>query len=311
MPAAIARSPDCYGLPLGEVRPPLAEAERWCQQFARQHAENFPVASWLLPRHLRQPLANIYAWCRWADDLADEAGDAEKSLTLLDAWESQLDDCVAGEAEHPIYVALAETLRKFDLPRQPFLDLIAAFGQDQRHRSYESFDQLLAYCRLSANPVGRLVLRLGHCESAEAQALSDSICTGLQLVNFWQDVRRDWEERRRIYLPRVTMRKFHFDEAVIAKGHADEPFRRAIAFEIERAEGLLRAGWPLMALVSPELRIDVELFIRSGLAVAAAIRRQRFDVLSRRPTVGKAQKLQLFAAVVLRQRLLRRDGAPA
>lgn len=310
MPAALARTPHSYASPGGEVRLPLAEAEHWCQQFARQHAENFTVASWLLPSHLRQPFANLYAWCRWADDLADETSDAEKSLTLLDAWESQLHDCFAGEAEHPIYVALAETLRDFELPRQPFLDLLGAFRQDQRQRSYESFAELLDYCRLSANPVGRLVLQLGRCASAEAEKLSDSICTGLQLVNFWQDVRRDWVERRRTYLPRATLREFHCDAAVIASGRADDPFRQAIAFEVERAEGYLRAGWPLVALVSPELRIEVELFIRSGFAVANAIRRQRFDVLSRRPTIGKAKKMQLFAATVFRQKLFRGAGAP-
>lgn len=311
MPTAVASSPRFYADRGGEVRPSLAEANAWCEKFARYHAENFTVASWLLPRHLRQHFVNIYAWCRWADDLADDCGDAPQRLALLDDWEAQLHRCAASEADDPIGVALAETIREFDLPLEPFCDLLAAFRQDQRQTHYESFGELLAYCRLSANPVGRLVLRLGRCDSADNVALSDSICTGLQLVNFWQDVRRDCMNDCRIYLPRETMRDFGVDEATIDRGVATAAFRAAIAHEVQRAESFLRAGWPLVASVSPALRVDVELFIRGGLAVAQKICRQRFDVLARRPVVGKAKKLQLLAATILRQKVFGRLGASA
>jgi squalene synthase HpnC len=311
MPTAVASSPSFYADQGGEVRPSLAAANAWCEKFARDHAENFTAASWLLPRHLRQHFVNIYAWCRWADDLADDGGDAQQRLALLDDWETQLHRCAAGEADDPIGVALAATIHEFDLPLEPFCDLLAAFRQDQRQSHYESFDELLAYCRLSANPVGRLVLRLGRCDNAANVLLSDSICTGLQLVNFWQDVRRDYMYLGRVYLPRETLRNFGVDQSAIEQGVATAAFRAAIGHEVQRAEGFLRAGWPLVECLSPTLRVDVELFIRGGLAAAQAIRQQNFDVLTRRPVVGKAKKLQLLAATILRQKVFGRHGASA
>ena len=179
----------------------------------RRHYENFTVASRLLPRRLRQHVCNIYAYCRWADDLADEIGDPQRSLALLDWWETQLRDCYDGRAAHPVFIALSETIRKFDIPAEPFLDLLVAFRQDQRVTRYETIDQVLEYCRCSANPVGRLVLYLGRCHTPERARLSDSICTGLQLANFCQDVARDWD-RGRIYLPQADCRRFGYDEAV-------------------------------------------------------------------------------------------------
>jgi squalene synthase HpnC len=312
MLAAMHSSPNAFAPGCDEVRPSLVESNAWCQTFARLHAENFTVASWLLPQSLRQPFANVYAWCRWADDLADAGNDVAQNLQRLDDWEFQLHRCAAGEAEHPIYVALAATLAEFDLPLSPFTDLLAAFRQDQKQfHHYETFDELLGYCQRSANPVGRLVLHLGRCASNESIALSDSICTGLQLVNFWQDVRRDWSERRRIYLPRETMRKYRVEVDDIARGRATNAFRKAIAHEVARAEKFLHEGWPLVSHVSPALRVEVELFLRGGLAVADAIRRQRYDVLARRPTISKAKKCRLFLATIWRQKILRRRGALA
>lgn len=295
----------------GDYRPSLARSNAWCRDFTRRRAENFTVASWLLPRHLRQHFANVYAWCRWADDLADEHAAAAENLAALDDWELQLQRCAAGEAAHPIYVALAETLREFALPLASFTDLLDAFRQDQRLARYETFDELLVYCRRSANPVGRIVLGLGRCANTENVALSDRICTGLQLVNFWQDVRRDWNERGRIYLPRETLRQFGVQEQDLAGDLATGALRAAIAHEVQRAASFLRSGWPLVARVSPALRVEVELFLRGGLAVAQAIRGQNYDILSRRPVVSRAKKLQLLAITTLRQKLLRRYGAPA
>lgn len=300
-----------YG-PHGEAeRPSLRAAQAYCRRLARTHYENFSVASWLLPRQLRQHFANIYAYCRWADDLADETGSRQKSLHLLAWWQDQLDDCYAGRAKHPVFVALAETIGEFDIPIAPFADLLAAFRQDQHQTRYETFDDLLHYCRHSANPVGRLVLYLGRCHNGQTAPLSDAVCTGLQLVNFWQDVRRDWEDRRRIYLPAETLRIFGAGEEEIGRGHASDAFRRALESEVARAENFLQAGWPLVELVAPPLRIEVELFIRGGLHLARAIRRQHFDVLSRRPVVGKWTKARLLVDTMWRQRCGgRRNGSP-
>jgi len=291
--------------PRGGAAQQLRDAQAYCRRLAKSHYENFTVASWLLPRDLRQHFCNIYAYCRTADDLADETDDAGQNLARLDDWEKQLRACYAGNAEHPVFLALADTARRFEIPIEPLADLLVAFRQDQRIDRYETIDELLEYCRYSANPVGQLVLRLGRCCNQRTIPLSDSVCTGLQLVNFWQDVARDWRRRRRIYLPQQTLRRFGCSDASIvdgvARGFADEQLRAAIACEVERAEGYLQRGWPLIEQVTPELRIDVELFIRGGLAVAGAIGRQNFDVLARRPVVGKAKKLSLLAHTWWRQ----------
>lgn len=279
----------------------LAEAQAYCRRFASRHAENFTVASWLLPRRLRPHFAAVYAWCRTADDLADEAGHPAESSRLLDRWGALLDDCYAGRPQHPIYVALAETIREFSIPCDLFTALLTAFRQDQQKTRYETFEELFAYCHCSADPVGRIVLHLGRCADKQNVELSDSICTGLQLVNFWQDVARDWRDRRRIYMPQATLRQFDADEQAIITGRATEGFRAALAWEVDRAEAMLQRGWPLVERVAPELCIEVELFIRGGLAVAAAIRRQRFDTLARRPRVGRGRKAWLLACAVARK----------
>ena len=282
-----------YG-PQAAQRPQLSlrRSRRYCRRLARRHYENFTVASRLLPGRLRQHFYNIYAYCRWADDLADETGDPRQSLALLAWWESQLHECYQGRTSHPVFVALADTIRRFEIPADPFVDLLVAFRQDQRVTRYETFDQLLNYCRYSANPVGRLVLYLGECHTPQRARLADSISTGLQLANFCQDVARDWD-RGRIYLPLAHCRRFEYDEADFARREANDNFRRFLAAEVDEAEGFLRRGLTLVELVPDELRLDVALFIEGGLAVLEAIRRQQYDVWSSRPTVGKMKKLQL------------------
>jgi squalene synthase HpnC len=303
MPAAPPLELCRYG-PRGDAAIPQAQAEAYCRQLARWHYENFTVASWLLPRRLRQHFCNVYAWCRWSDDLADETGQPQYSLELLDWWEEQLQACYAGDARHPVFVALSQTIREFEIPIDPFADLLAAFRQDQRQTRYETFDELTAYCDKSACPVGQIVLRLGRCHTHETVLLSDWICTGLQLVNFWQDVARDWRERGRSYIPQSTLRAFDCDETVIASGTATGAFRRVMELETTRAETFLRAGAPLVKMVSPELRVDVDLFLQGGLQVVRAIRRQQYDVLSRRPSVTKWAKLRLLASAWWRSRIL-------
>ena len=271
----------------------LRESHRYCRQLAKRHYENFSVATWFLPARLRRHFYSVYAYCRWADDLADETGDAGRSLDLLDWWETQLRDCYRGKALHPVFVSLAETIQEFAIPIDPFVDLLSAFRQDQRVSRYETIDDLLDYCRRSANPVGRLVLYLARCHSADRVRLSDSICTGLQLANFCQDVAGDWD-RGRIYLPQADCRRFGYTEAMFARREPNEAFRQLMIAQVDRAESLLRAGLPLIDLMPREFRLDVALFVHGGLAILQAVRRRRFDVWTRRPTVSKMQKLRLF-----------------
>lgn len=271
-----------------------ARSRKYCRRLAGSHYENFTAASRLLPRRLRQHFANVYAYSRWADDLADESRSSEESLALLDWWEEQLRACYGGRTDHPVFIALEETIRQFEIPMDPFLDLLVAFRQDQRVTRYETYEQLLEYCRYSANPVGRLVLYLGNCHDAERGQLSDSVCTGLQLANFWQDVAEDWD-RGRIYLPEARRRRFGYEESMFAGREYNEGFRRLMAAEVSEAEGWLLRGLPLVELVPDWMQLQVALYVHGGLAILDAIRRQNYDVWSRRPVVSKLEKLRLVA----------------
>jgi squalene synthase HpnC len=271
----------------------LAEARAYCGRLAKTHYENFTVASWLLPAPLRPHFHAIYAYCRWSDDLADETAGREESLRLLDWWEGQLEDCYRGVAAHPVFVALEPTIREFDIPIEPFRDLLAAFRQDQYCKKYETFNDLLGYCRNSANPVGRLVLYLARCHDERRGQLADSICAGLQLANFWQDVARDYDCGR-IYLPQESCRRAGYSEGMFAHHEFNPQFRRLLSEEVDRAETYLLAGRPLVSLVPASVRLDVQLFIDGGLAILSAIRRIDFNVWHKRPVVGKATKLRLL-----------------
>ncbi len=270
----------------------LRKARRYCRRLTRRHYENFTVVSRLVPSPLRQHLCNIYAYCRWADDLADECGSPQRSLAMLDWWEGQLRECYQGRAIHPVFVALDDTIRQFAIPVDPFVDLLAAFRQDQRQSRYETIDQLLVYCRYSANPVGRLVLHLAGCHDPKSAIRADSICTGLQLANFLQDVALDWD-RQRIYLPRTRLQHFGYDEAMFAQRVCNEAFRRLMDSEVSETEGFLRRGLPLVAMMPEELRLNVALFIHGGLAILQKIREVDYDVWTRRPVLSKFEKLRL------------------
>jgi squalene synthase HpnC len=284
--------------PSGKASPlSLSEAEAYCRRLATTHYENFSVVSWLFPRPLHQHLCNVYAYCRWADDLADEIDSPAAALCLLDWWETQLDE---PDARHPVFVALRETVRSKQLPLQPFRNLLIAFRQDQQQQRYATWEELRGYCRNSADPVGRIVLQLGASATAENDLLSDSICTGLQLINFCQDVRRDLEKHR-IYLPRDERERWgwhdeRFYQFAAAKPPQPAPddFRQLLKAQVDRAEELIRAGEPLARKVHRDLRMPVRVFIGGGLAIARAIRQQRYDVWSRRPVVSKWRKLMLL-----------------
>jgi squalene synthase HpnC len=276
----------------GSDVPTLPQAQAYCRQLARRHYENFTVVSWLLPASLRQHFCNIYAYCRWADDLADETADPRASLELLAWWRNQLEACYQGHVQHPVFVALAETIRCYSIPPEPFQDLLAAFERDQRQTRYATIEELLDYCRCSANPVGRLVLILGGSHRDDCLALSDSVCTGLQLANFCQDVARDWHTGR-IYLPLETCREHGYGEEDFHNETYNAAFRDVLRTEVDRAESFLEAGWPLVERLPKELRFQIGLFIGGGLAIVEAIRRQNYNVWLKRPTLSRSGKLRV------------------
>lgn len=295
VPAAMtgwSRLPAAYAIP--ENAPTVAEAQEYCRRLARSHYENFSVASWFLPQRLRQHFFNVYAYCRISDDLGDEVGDPAASLELLDQWQAELESCYSGKPRHPVFVALADTVRKFDIPKQTFADLLTAFRQDQTVTRYATFDDLLGYCHNSANPVGRLVLYVCGYRDPERQQLSDFTCTALQLANFWQDVSADYGKGR-IYLPVEDMRRFGVSEADLAAQKNTAAFCDLMRFEVERARDWFERGWPLVKQVDRALALDIELFSRGGQEILRAIERQGYGVLGRRPAISKSRKLALVA----------------
>jgi squalene synthase HpnC len=287
-----SRLPAHYAIP--STAPALAEAQDYCARLARTHYENFSVASWFLPRRLRQHFYNVYAYCRISDDLGDEVGDAAASLELLDQWQGELDACYEGTPKHPVFVALAETVRQFDIPKPKFSDLLIAFRQDQTITRFETFNDLLAYCRYSANPVGHLVLHLCGYRDFDRQYLSDFTCTALQLANFWQDVGVDYEKGR-IYLPLEDLRRFNVSQREIADNQNTPAFCAMMKFEVERARDWFRQGLPLIKKVDTELAIDLDLFSRGGQEILNAIEKQNYAVLGNRPSISKSRKLALVA----------------
>lgn len=292
---AFAGLPPEYAIP--ERAAPPQQARDYCERLARSHYENFSVASWFLPVRLRQHFFNVYAYCRISDDLADEVGDPAESLRLLDLWEAELNQCYSGTPRHPVFVALQETVQKFDIPRETFANLLTAFRQDQTVLRYRTFDDLLGYCQYSANPVGRLVLYLCGYRDAERQRYSDYTCTALQLANFWQDVVPDFGKGR-IYLPVEDMERFGVRESVIESRQATPAFANLMQFEVKRAREWFDKGLPLVASVDRELALDLELFTRGGQEILRAIERQGFHVLRRRPAISKPRKLALLLRAV-------------
>jgi squalene synthase HpnC len=288
--------PPEYAIP--PVAPSLAEARQYCRKLATNHYENFSVATWFLPKRLRQHFYNVYAYCRISDDLGDEVGDPGASLQLLDAWQQELEACYAGSPKHPVFVALSETVQAFEIPKHEFSDLLTAFRQDQTVTRYKSFDDLLGYCKNSANPVGHLVLYLCGYKDSERQLLSDFTCTALQLANFWQDVSVDYAKGR-IYLPLEDLHRFAVSEDDIAHRRNTSAFVEMMKFEVERAREWFRQGLPLIQKVSRELAVDIELFSRGGQEILNAIEAQGFAVLGRRPVISKPRKLALVARAAL------------
>lgn len=276
-----------------------ADSERYTNWLATHHYENFHVVSFLLPKHLHQDFYNVYSYCRWADDLGDEIGDTAESLRLLEWWRVELDRMYAGEAQHPVFVALRSTVAKYGIPRQPFSDLLRAFVQDQTVTRYADWPGVLDYCVYSANPVGRLVLYLCGYSDDERQRLADATCTGLQLANFWQDITVD-QLKDRVYLPLDLLARHNYTVEEMFAHKFDERFRGVMREAVDVARQFFNTGYPLARMVNKRLSVDLELFSRGGMRILDKIESQGFDVLSRRPRISKAERVGLLLGTLAR-----------
>ena len=276
-----------------------AEAEAYTRWLATHHYENFQVVSFLLPKRLHQDFYNVYAYCRWADDLGDEMGSPAESLRLLAWWREQLQAMYAGQAAHPVFVALRGTVARHAIPQEPFADLIAALEQDQTVARYATWEDVYAYCRCSANPVGRLVLYLCGYSDAERQRLSDATCTALQLANFWQDVAVDLEKDR-VYIPLEVLARHRYTLEDLYAHRMTPAFRDAMREAVARARELFVEGLPLSSMLDRRLALDIDLFSRGGMRVLDKIAGQDYDVLSRRPAISKAERVWLLLGSLAR-----------
>ncbi len=285
------------------------QALQYCRNLARGHYENFSVYSLLVPRELRQHFCNVYAYCRWSDDLADELANAQQSLELLDWWERQLERCWQGDAVHPVMIALAETVRKSQLSMEPFKQLLSAFRQDQTIRRYANDQLLLDYCRRSANPVGRIVLALAGVADERYFSLSDSICTGLQLANFCQDMSRD-AAIGRIYLPQNRWIDHGIDEETILARRVAPELRHALRDWVRDTYQFFDIGWPLVQEIGGWLARDLQLFARGGVAILQAIAKNDYDVWSRRIELSRGTKLSIALNALLQRSTLPRLERP-
>lgn len=300
------------------------QANAYTQQLAKTHYENFTVVSWLLPKRLQEDFRHVYSFCRWADDLGDETGDRQQSTRLLQWWRDELSACYAGKPRHPVYVALVPTIRKYDIPRKPFDDLIDAFLQDQEITRYRTWEQVVDYCTRSADPVGRLVLYMCGHRDEERQRLSDATCTALQLANFWQDVRRDILERDRVYIPSEVASRQGLDvdtmvQAVKADAESCQTgtaccggcapqgagiravlpaYRKTVQELVQRTWPLFEQGRGLWPLIQADVRTDIELFTLGGETVLRRIEAAGFDTLTSRPKLSKWDKAALLLRAV-------------
>jgi len=281
-------------------RPEALEYTRW---LATHHYENFHIVSFLLPKKLHQDFYNVYAFCRWADDLGDEMDDPQESLRLLAWWRGELQSMYRGETSHPVFVALEDTVHRHEIPIEPFDRLIRAFEQDQTVTRYRNFEEVFGYCLNSANPVGHLVLYLCGYRDAERQGLSDHTCTALQLANFWQDVTVDLQKDR-VYLPLDLLAKHSYTVEELFARSFDSRFEGIMQEAVDVAGNLFREGLPLIKMVNRRLALDLDLFSRGGMKILQKIRAQRYDVLGRRPYISKAERAGILLRCLLRLAVL-------
>lgn len=264
------------------------------------HYENFPVASWLLPRRLREPVAAIYAFARSADNIADEGDhEADCRLRQLADYRDELAKIASGTpTRHPIFLRLSAAIAGHDLPLSPFSDLLDAFSQDVVKTRYADFAELLDYCRRSADPVGRLLLRLYRAESGQQLVWSDAICSSLQLINHWQDVAID-AARGRIYLPQEDLRRFAVSETQILAGKADDHWRQLLRFQVDRARALMRSGAPLGRTLPGRIGLELRLIVEGGLRILAKIEAVDYDVFRHRPQLKPLDWPPMFARALV------------
>jgi squalene synthase HpnC len=270
----------------------LDAAYRHCEALVRAHYENFPVASWFLPKERRRHLAALYAYARTADDFADEAEHEGRRLQQLDQWEQQLDQCLEGSAENPVFVALADTVRACRLAPEPLRHLLEAYRMDVERSRHDDWDALMHYCSRSADPVGRLVLGVFGHDSPALPPLSDAVCTGLQLANFWQDIAVDLEKDR-IYLPADARRRHGVSEDSLRAGEVSPEFRALLAEMIARTREIFQLGRQLPSHVSGTLGFHLRLVWWGGSRILDGIEACGYDVFRRRPTLKKRHRLAI------------------
>lgn len=270
-----------------------------CEKIALGHYENFPVGSILIPRPQRPHFYSIYAFARGADDFADEGDLSSKErLELLENWRSLLIECQEGSVNHPVFIALAETIKKYELPLQLFHDLIDAFTLDVKRSRHSTFTDLLDYSRCSANPVGRLILLLFGHRDEELHQMSDKICTALQLTNFWQDVLVDLAKDR-IYIPQDEQRKFGYSEIDLRANLYCDSYIRMMTSLADRTEYMFLEGKPLCNAVKGRLSIELKAIWLGGTSLLTALRQEQFNVFAHRPTIKTPQKIKILLKTFL------------
>lgn len=283
------------------------EGEIFSRRLANKHYENFSIAAIFLPRRLKQDLFNVYAFCRLADNIADEPVEGVNAFDAIDIWENQLEKSVEGHAETALFSALGGTISRHGLSLEPFKMLLDAFRWDLKKKRWKSWKELREYTRFSADPVGRIVLQMCGYQNEDYFAQSDNICTALQLANHWQDVAEDWK-RERLYIPQDDLQSFNVSEDDIACGHATPEFRKLMTFEVERARNLFQEGRSLISMVGKPLKYQLMLYWQGGVSALEAIEKIDYDVLSHSARTGKFLKLKIFSAV-LQEMILPRKNA--
>ena len=281
----------------------LDEAESYCTLIAKSHYENFIISNWFTPADIRQHIENIYAFCRYGDDLGDDAPfPPEKRLMLLEEWEEDLrraaENDWSGRPRHPILLALQNTAKQHSIPLQPFVDLIHAFKMDQTKNRYQDWDELKEYCIHSADPVGHLFLFVYGHDDDDMRTLADNTCTALQLANHWQDVVRDLEQDR-IYIPLEDMERFGYTLKMYHNKEVNKQWKALMKHEVDRAQEMFNEGRKLWPKVDPRLAVDLRMFTLGGEAVLRSIRRQKYDTFRKRPKVSKLKQLRLFISTWL------------
>ncbi len=291
-------APSQYAMPV--ARPTLDEARAWCHELATGHYENFHVVTWFLPKAYKTDFEALYSYCRASDDLGDEVATPEIGMRLLEEWDVLLRECyeTPEKSQHPIFVALGETVRTRRIPMQPFVDLLQAFKADQVKTRHASIAELEEYSVYSANPVGRMILHTCGYHEEALNLLSDKICTALQLANFWQDVGEDWD-RGRVYLPQDWMARYGVTEEQIAARQATPAFREMMKGLVAETRAMFAEGSALERGVQKQLAVTLRLFRRGGETILDAIEAQGYDTLTRRPVVTKAAKVKLLGRALV------------